>query len=120
MSPAIKLLRGKTFAALAVPNYRLYFAGQAISLIGTWMQMTAQSWLVLTLTHSATGPRADRRAADAAGAAARAVRRRDRRPGRQAQADDRAAGAMGVQALILGVLTVTGTQSHSGRSAYWR
>ena len=43
-----------TFAALAVPNYRRYFAGQSISLIGTWMQMTAQSWLVLTLTHSST------------------------------------------------------------------
>jgi len=41
-----------TFAALSVPNYRLYYGGQAISLIGTWMQMTAQSWLVLTLTHS--------------------------------------------------------------------
>ncbi|MGH2858989.1 MAG: MFS transporter [Solirubrobacteraceae bacterium] len=43
-----------TFAALAVPNYRRYYAGQSISLIGTWMQMTAQSWLVLTLTHSST------------------------------------------------------------------
>jgi MFS family permease len=43
-----------TFAALAVPNYRRYLSGQAISLIGTWMQMTAQSWLVLTLTHSGT------------------------------------------------------------------
>ena len=43
-----------TFAALAVPNYRLYYGGQAISLIGTWMQMTAQAWLVLTLTHSGT------------------------------------------------------------------
>ena len=43
-----------TFAALAVPNYRRYFAGQSVSLIGTWMQMTAQSWLVLTLTHSST------------------------------------------------------------------
>ena len=43
-----------TFAALAVRNYRLYYGGQAISLIGTWMQMTAQSWLVLTLTHSST------------------------------------------------------------------
>jgi MFS family permease len=41
-----------TFAALSVPNYRRYFAGQAVSLIGTWMQMTAQSWLVLSLTHS--------------------------------------------------------------------
>jgi MFS family permease len=43
-----------TFAALAVPNYRRYYGGQAISLIGTWMQMTAQSWLVWTLTHSGT------------------------------------------------------------------
>jgi MFS family permease len=43
-----------TFAALAVPNYRRYIGGQSISLIGTWMQMTAQSWLVLTLTHSST------------------------------------------------------------------
>ncbi|HEX5191891.1 MAG TPA: MFS transporter [Solirubrobacteraceae bacterium] len=43
-----------TFAALAVPNYRRYISGQAVSLIGTWMQMTAQSWLVLTLSHSST------------------------------------------------------------------
>ncbi len=43
-----------TFDALAVPNYRRYISGQAISLIGTWMQMAAQSWLVLTLTHSST------------------------------------------------------------------
>jgi MFS family permease len=43
-----------TFAALSVPNYRRYYAGQAVSLIGTWMQMTAQAWLVLTLTHSST------------------------------------------------------------------
>jgi MFS family permease len=43
-----------TFAALSVPNYRRYYSGQAISLIGTWMQMTAQAWLVLSLTHSST------------------------------------------------------------------
>jgi len=43
-----------TFAALSVPNYRLYISGQAVSLTGTWMQMAAQSWLVLTLTGSAT------------------------------------------------------------------
>jgi len=43
-----------TFASLSVPNYRRYISGQSISLIGTWMQMTAQSWLVLTLTHSST------------------------------------------------------------------
>jgi MFS family permease len=54
MNPAAKFLRNKTFAALEVPNYRLYLAGQSTSLVGTWMQMAAQSWLVLTLTHSAT------------------------------------------------------------------
>ena len=43
-----------TFSSLKVPNYRLYFTGQSISLAGTWMQMTAQSWLVLVLTHSST------------------------------------------------------------------
>jgi MFS family permease len=42
----------ETFSSLANPNYRRYFAGQAISRIGTWMQMIAQSWLVLTLTGS--------------------------------------------------------------------
>jgi MFS family permease len=43
-----------TFQALSVPNYRRYFLGQAISLTGTWMQMAAQAWLVLTLSHSST------------------------------------------------------------------
>ncbi|MGO9220075.1 MAG: MFS transporter [Streptosporangiaceae bacterium] len=43
-----------TFSSLRIPNYRLYFTGQSVSLAGTWMQMTAQSWLVLTLTHSST------------------------------------------------------------------
>jgi MFS family permease len=43
-----------TFAAMAIPNYRRYIAGQSISLIGTWMQMAAQAWLVLTLTGSST------------------------------------------------------------------
>jgi MFS family permease len=41
-----------TFASLAVPNYRRYLSGQAVSLIGTWMQAIAQSWLVLELTRS--------------------------------------------------------------------
>ncbi|MVN22067.1 MFS transporter [Mucilaginibacter arboris] len=38
--------------ALKYPNFRLYFSGQAISLIGTWMQRMAVSWLVFKLTHS--------------------------------------------------------------------
>ena len=44
----------QTFASLRTPNYRRYFSGQSISLIGTWMQTVAQSWLVLQLTGSAT------------------------------------------------------------------
>ncbi|WP_194895837.1 MFS transporter [Catenulispora pinisilvae] len=47
-------VRQRTFSSLKVPNYRMYMTGQSISLIGTWMQTTAQSWLVLTLTHSST------------------------------------------------------------------
>jgi MFS family permease len=104
----IRRVGSRTFAALVVPNYRRYVAGQSISLIGTWMQMTAQAWLVLSLTHSAPylglivalqtlpvllltpygGVIADR------------VDKRRLMMGLQA--------AMGVQALILGVLTVTG------------
>jgi MFS family permease len=47
-------LRRQTFASLSVPNYRRYISGQAVSLAGTWMQTIAQSWLVLELTGSAT------------------------------------------------------------------
>jgi MFS family permease len=42
-----------TFKAFSNRNYRLYFSGQSISLIGTWMQRTAVYWLVYTRTHSA-------------------------------------------------------------------
>ncbi|MGD9572012.1 MAG: MFS transporter [Thermoleophilia bacterium] len=45
---------GDTFAALATPNYRRWFVGQSVSLIGTWMQKVAQAWLVLQLTGSGT------------------------------------------------------------------
>jgi MFS family permease len=41
-----------TFAALKHRNFRLFFMGQLVSLIGTWMQSTAQSWLVYQLTGS--------------------------------------------------------------------
>jgi MFS family permease len=44
----------QTFSALAIPNFRLFFFGQSTSLVGTWMQSVAQSWLVFTVTHSAT------------------------------------------------------------------
>jgi MFS family permease len=39
--------------ALAHRNYRLFFFGQGVSLIGTWMQQTALTWLAWRLTHSA-------------------------------------------------------------------
>jgi MFS family permease len=42
----------QTFAALKHPNYRLWFAGQLVSLFGTWMQTTAQGYLVYQLTGS--------------------------------------------------------------------
>jgi len=41
-----------TFAALQYPNYRLWFIGQMVSLVGTWMQGTAQGYLVYELTRS--------------------------------------------------------------------
>ena len=41
------------FRAFRHRNYRLFFTGQAISLIGTWMQTVAQSWLVYRMTDSA-------------------------------------------------------------------
>lgn len=97
-----------TFQALEIPNYRRYVAGQAISLSGTWMQMAAQAWLVLSLTGSSAvlglvvaaqtlpilllGPYG--------GVIADRVDKRRTMILLQA--------LMGVQALILGVLTVTG------------
>jgi MFS family permease len=47
-------LRRQTFSSLSNRNYRRYIGGQSISLVGTWMQTVAQSWLVLQLTGSAT------------------------------------------------------------------
>src|SRR3954470_5606224 len=41
-----------TFKAFKSYNYRLYFFGQSVSLIGTWMQKTAVSWVVYELTQS--------------------------------------------------------------------
>jgi len=102
-------LRRQTFAALANPNYRLYVSGQAVSLVGTWMQSIAQSWLILQLTGSATalgvvialqtlptlvlGPYA--------GVVADRIDKRRLMIGLQS--------GMGVLALLLGVLTITGT-----------
>jgi MFS family permease len=98
-----------TFAALSVPNYRRYIGGQSISLTGTWMQMTAQSWLVLTLTHSATAlgliialqTLPVLLLAPYGGVIADRIDKRRLMIALQC--------AMGLQALTLGLLTVTGT-----------
>jgi MFS family permease len=42
----------ETFGALRFPNFRLWFFGQTLSLMGTWMQSVAQGWLVFQLTGS--------------------------------------------------------------------
>ncbi len=97
-----------TFAALSVPNYRRYYRGQAISLVGTWMQMTAQAWLVLSLTHSSTALGAVIALqtvpvlllAPYGGVLADRMNKRRVMIALQT--------AMGVQALALGLLTVTG------------
>jgi MFS family permease len=44
---------GRTLRALRSRNYRLFFAGQSVSLIGTWMTRLATSWIVYQLTDSA-------------------------------------------------------------------
>jgi MFS family permease len=44
----------RSFASLENRNYRRFFLGQSVSLVGTWMQSVAQSWLVLQLTGSGT------------------------------------------------------------------
>jgi MFS family permease len=41
------------FAAMRHRNFRIFYWGQLLSLTGTWMQVTAQGWLVLVLTDSA-------------------------------------------------------------------
>jgi len=108
MTAAGKLGR-QTFAALANRNFRRFISGQAVSLIGTWMQLVAQSWLVLELTGSGTaigvvvalqtlpilllGPYG--------GVIADRVDKRRLMIALQS--------LMGVQALVLGLLTITGT-----------
>lgn len=47
-----ELMMRQTFSALKHRNFQLFFSGQLVSLIGTWMQNTAQGWLVYELTHS--------------------------------------------------------------------
>ncbi|TJZ76512.1 MFS transporter [Rhodococcus oryzae] len=99
----------RTFASLATPNFRRYYGGQAVSMVGTWMQAVAQAWLVLQLTGSGTalglvialqtlpvllfGPYG--------GVVADRLDKRRLMIGLQSM--------MGVLALVLGILTVTHT-----------
>lgn len=50
MKPVIKL--GNTFSSLKHKNFRYFWAGQCVSLMGTWVQRTAQAWLVYSITKS--------------------------------------------------------------------
>ncbi len=50
--PRLRIRVENTFAALKYPNYRLWFMGQLASLVGTWMQSTAQGFLIFQLTNS--------------------------------------------------------------------
>ena len=49
---AARQVSGRTFRSLREPNYRRFFVGHAVSVVGTWMQRVAQDWLVLELTGS--------------------------------------------------------------------
>jgi MFS family permease len=52
--PVPRFSPGRIGSSLRYRNYRLFFFGQLISVMGTWMQTVAQSFLVLDLTHSGT------------------------------------------------------------------
>ncbi|HEX6039220.1 MFS transporter [Longimicrobium sp.] len=51
--PAEVEIPTRAFGALRHRNFRVFYVGQLLSLAGTWMQSTAQGWLVLELTNSA-------------------------------------------------------------------
>jgi MFS family permease len=51
MSPVQTMVRLDGLRALRHRNFRLFWTGQLISLVGTWMQQVAQAWLVLTMTN---------------------------------------------------------------------
>jgi MFS family permease len=51
MQNVVNTLKG-SFTPLQLPNFRIYLGGQAVSLIGTWLQLTAQGWVVWELSQS--------------------------------------------------------------------
>ncbi len=54
VSNSFKQFSQNTFSSLQIRNYRLYYIGQIISTSGTFMQSVAQAWLVLQLSNSGT------------------------------------------------------------------
>src|ERR1700722_14050685 len=50
---AIEGIRSRLFRALRHRNYQLFFAGQIVSLVGSFLTLTATSWLVMRMTQSA-------------------------------------------------------------------
>lgn len=52
MEKAVTNNKRQTFRAFKNRNYTLFFCGQSVSQIGTWMQRTAVTWVVFSLTHS--------------------------------------------------------------------
>jgi MFS family permease len=103
-----ELATRRTFRSLRVRNYRLFFFGQLVSVSGTWMQQVAQDWLVLRLSGRAL-PVGIATALQFLPVllfgfwAGLAADRLDKRRLLVA-----AQSAMGLLALVLGVLTVTG------------
>ena len=53
MTAALVRFNTRTFSSFRSRNYRLFFAGQRVSQIGSWMQRIALGWFVFQLTHSA-------------------------------------------------------------------
>ncbi len=51
--PFLEAVTANILLPLRIRNFRLFFFGQSISLIGTWIHTTAQRWLLYELTHSA-------------------------------------------------------------------
>jgi MFS family permease len=99
----------RSFQSLSIPNYRRYFAGQVVSLSGTWVQTVAETWLVLKLTHSgvAVGVAAALQFAPMLLAGAWGGLLADRLPKRKLLIGTQV--AMAIPALALFALTITGS-----------
>lgn len=105
----VELAARRTFRSLLIRNYRLFFLGQLVSLTGTWMQQVAQDWLVLRLTDRAlpVGITTALQFLPVLLFAAWGGLAADRVDKRRLLAATQA--AMGTLALVLGVLTLTGS-----------